>query len=114
MPGWPENPNCDMSTVSGMVFTSRPALLYTVTECRYIMFCAKTRPVLEASTDLGEMGPPIVSMSVRRRSSDGGPAGTRWEGGTVVVVVVVVVRCEAVVAAGMVGPAVCVVKAPEA
>jgi hypothetical protein len=40
-----------------MVFTSLPRRLYTVTVCRYIMFCAKNNPVPEATTDFGEISP---------------------------------------------------------
>jgi hypothetical protein len=74
-----------MSTVSGMVVTAFPELSYTVTVWRYIMFCAKTRPVSEAATDLGEIGPPMVWMRLILRTSDGGPAGIRLKGETVVV-----------------------------
>jgi hypothetical protein len=49
------------------------------------MFWAKTRPVPDASTDFGEMFPPIVSTSVSRRRSEGLPGGTRCNGEVVVV-----------------------------
>src|ERR1700722_19570141 len=35
------------------------------------MFWANTSPLLEASTDFGEISPPMVSMSVRRCWSEG-------------------------------------------
>ena len=37
------------------------------------MFCAVIRPVPLATTDFGEMSPPIDLMSRRRVRSDGGP-----------------------------------------
>jgi hypothetical protein len=49
------------------------------------MFWAKTSPVSEASTDFGEMFPPMVAMSVSRRRSEGFPGGTWWKGDVVVV-----------------------------
>ena len=51
------------------------------------MFWAKTRPVSEASTDFGEIGPPIVFTSDIVRWSVGGPGGTWWNGDVVDVVV---------------------------
>ena len=56
---------------------------------RYIMFCAITRPVLVATTLLGEIGPPMVFHSVRRRDAAGVPPGVVWCRGTVVVGAVV-------------------------
>ena len=41
---------------------------------RYIMFCAKTRPVPVASTDFGEIAPLIVSTSRNGRSTAGNDA----------------------------------------
>ena len=92
MPGCPGIPKAVMSTVSGMVFINAPALEYTVMVWRYIMFCAVTSPVSDASTDLGEMSPPIVSISVSLRWSLGGPGGMCANGVVVVVVVVVATR----------------------
>jgi hypothetical protein len=69
-----------------MVLTNAPALLYTVTVWRYIMFWANTRPAPDASTDFGEMGPPMVWMSASLLRSVGGPGGTTCEGKIVVVV----------------------------
>ena len=67
-------PSDESRTVSGIVvFNRRRLASYTVTECRYIMFWAKTSPVPEAATDLGEMAPPKVVFSERRPRSDGGP-----------------------------------------
>src|SRR3954452_7113360 len=72
MPGWPVNPNCARSTPSGIVFTSAPdAASYTVIVCWYIMFCANTRPVSVAVTDLGEIRPLIVLICVSTKSSAG-------------------------------------------
>ncbi len=49
---------------------SCPSLPYTVTLCRYIMFCAKTRPRPLAVTDLGEIAPRMVLARVSRRVSE--------------------------------------------
>ncbi len=60
--------------MSGIVAFSRRRLAsYTVTECRYIMFWAKTSPVPEAATDFGEIAPPKVVFSESRPRLDGGP-----------------------------------------
>ena len=66
------SPNCARSTPSGIVFTSSAvAASYTVIVCRYIMFCANTRPVSVAVTDFGEMLPLIVVTCVSVKSSAG-------------------------------------------
>ena len=67
IPGWPAIPKSDICTVSGIVFTSAPRLLYTVIVCVYIMFCANTSPVFDDATDFGEMWPEIVVSSDSRR-----------------------------------------------
>src|SRR4051794_10262793 len=54
-----------------MVRTSRCDRSYTVMVCRYIMLCAKTSPVPDATTDFGEMSPVMVRSSFRRRASLG-------------------------------------------
>ena len=56
---------------------------------RYIMFCAITRPVLVATTLLGEMGPPMVFQRERCRREAWVPPGVTWWRGTVVVATVV-------------------------
>src|SRR5256885_13330328 len=81
--GCPLMPNCDRSTASGIVFTSAPSRSYTLIVWRYIMFWANTRPVPDAVTDFGEMGPPIVCTCVSVNERAGSCA--------IVVVVVVVV-----------------------
>src|SRR3712207_4851046 len=63
-----------------MVATSRKSRSYTVTVCRYIMFCANTRPLPVAVTDFGEMSPPILLTSTNRRS-DGLRSGAGAEDG---------------------------------
>src|SRR5690606_24443318 len=67
---------------------------YTVIVCRYIMFWATNTPVWEATTDLGEMSPPMVWSGARTRSAAVSPSsGTSVVvvvGGIVVVVVVLV------------------------
>src|SRR5450755_166466 len=73
-----------MFTVSGIVLTNDPALLYTVSVWVYIMFWAKTRPVFDAATDFGEMWPLIVLMIDSRRWSVGGPGASRPSGETLV------------------------------
>src|SRR5688572_6749409 len=46
------------------------------------MFCANTRPVPVAVTDLGEMSPPMLTTSANRPSDAGGRAsGAAAEGG---------------------------------
>ncbi len=74
----PRYPNCARSTPSGIVFTSVPSWSYTVTVCVYIMFCANTRPVPVAITDLGEMSPVIVAtcVGVKSRAGSWGAAAT--------------------------------------
>src|SRR5436190_16580008 len=54
-----------------MVFTSVPAVSYTVMVWRYIMFCANTRPLSVATTDFGEIAPVTVLTSRRGRSTAG-------------------------------------------
>src|SRR4051812_38028155 len=63
-----------------MVATRSKWRSYTVTVCRYIMFCAKTRPVPVAITDLGEMSPPMVSAATSRPSAAAGGAGSLGDG----------------------------------
>jgi hypothetical protein len=46
------------------------------------MFCANTSPVPDDATDFGEICPPIVFSRYNRRSSLGGPGGTRLTGDT--------------------------------
>src|ERR1700730_11672945 len=67
----PPMPNCDRSTLSGIVFTSAPSRSYTLIVCRYIMFCANTRPVPDGATDFGEIGPLIVRTCVSRNERAG-------------------------------------------
>ena len=56
-----------------MVATSSPSGRYAVTVCVYIMFCAVTRPVGDATTDLGEIEPVIRSRRTSSVVADGGP-----------------------------------------
>ena len=51
------------------------------------MFCAMTMPVLVATTLFGEMGPPRVRHSAKRRITAGLPPGFVWLSGTDEVVV---------------------------
>src|SRR4051812_28159579 len=73
MPGCPVMPNFERLTESGIVRSNVPLLRYTVIECLYIMFCANTRPLPVASTDFGEIAPPMVLTFTSRRRSDGMP-----------------------------------------
>ena len=50
----------------------RPRDEYTVIVCWYIMFCASTTPCPDATTDFGEIVPPMLRTSWRRVVSDGG------------------------------------------
>ena len=47
----------------------------TVTVWRYIMFCAKKRPVWDETTDLGEIAPVITRTCSRRSFVRGSPRG---------------------------------------
>src|SRR3954467_15852864 len=66
-----------------MVATRSKWRSYTVTVCRYIMFCAKTRPVPVAITDLGEMWRRRVSAATSRPSAAAGGAGSAAAAGPV-------------------------------
>ena len=59
MPGCPSMPNSDRSTESSTVSLSFPSGVKTEIVWVYIMFCAVTKPVGEATTDLGLRCPVI-------------------------------------------------------
>src|SRR2546423_797780 len=72
---------------------TRTTRSYTLTVCRYIMFCANTSPVPDGVTDFGEIAPLIVRTSVSVNDRRGSCA---------IVVVVVVGRTVVLVGGGAV------------